>query len=352
MWQLENRTPFAAERTWTRGRDGAEIWLVAVKCTYDIRPDGSTEVSADQPPVTLAPEYMNPDAPAQSSLKYDMDLVRTKTTTDILVHGHAYAPSGRPVTELEVGFRVGPVMKRLRVVGDRFWRQGSISAPQPFTRMAMVYERTYGGVDPLTRDTPSPQWDVRNPIGTGFAVSASAVDGMRLPNIGYPDQPITRWKDRPAPAGFGPICEHWQPRARFAGTYDEQWERERLPLVPDDFDDRYYQCAPIDQQSPQLLRGGEPVTLLNLTPGCELRFFLPRAFLGFETFFSTGERRRHERARLHTVIVDAEGRRVSLGWHTALPCHPMVYKLDRTRITNKEIVGRTSHVTDPAAEVA
>ena len=42
MWQIDNRTPFAAERGWVRDRDGAEVWLVAVKCTFDILPDGTT----------------------------------------------------------------------------------------------------------------------------------------------------------------------------------------------------------------------------------------------------------------------------------------------------------------------
>ena len=45
MWQVDNRTPFAAERGWVRGRDGTEIWLVAVKATFYILPDGSTEVT-------------------------------------------------------------------------------------------------------------------------------------------------------------------------------------------------------------------------------------------------------------------------------------------------------------------
>ena len=335
MWQLDNRTPFAAERTWTRGRDGAEIWLVAVKCTFDIEPDGSTQIAPQQPPVTMAPEYMDPAAPAQSSLKYDMDLVRTKTTTDVVVLGHVYAPHGRPATQVEAGFRVGPVIKRVRVTGDRVWRSGSISAPQAFTRMPMIYERAYGGFDPGTRGTSSPQWDVRNPLGTGFGLSASSLEGVPLPNIEYPDHAVTRWKDRPEPAGFGPICAHWQPRAGYAGTYDETWERERLPLLPDDFDDRYYQCAPLDQQAPAFLKGGEPVVLLNLTPGGELRFTLPRVFLGFETFFLTGDRERHDRPRLHTVIIEPDFPRVSLVWHTALACHPKVYKLDRTSIVQK-----------------
>ena len=56
MWQVDNRTPFAAERGWVRDRNGAEVWLVAVKCTFDIRPDGTTEVSEGQPPVLGVPE--------------------------------------------------------------------------------------------------------------------------------------------------------------------------------------------------------------------------------------------------------------------------------------------------------
>lgn len=349
MWQLDNRTPFAAERTWTRDRDGAEIWLVAVKCTFDIRPDGSTEVAQDQPPVTMAPEYTIPAKPAESSLKYDMDLVRTKTTTDVVVLGHAYAPGGHAVTDLEVGFRVGSVVKRLHVSGDRVWQGGAISAPQRFTKMPIVYERAYGGVDPQSRDTASPQWDVRNPLGTGFALARTGLDGLPLPNIEYPEQPVGSWKDRPAPAGFGPLCAHWQPRAQLAGTYDDKWQRERLPLLPDDFDDRYYQCAPADQQAPQFLKGGEPVALMNLTPAVELRFELPRVFLGFETLFYTGERQSHDKAKLHTVIIEPDGPRVSLVWHTALPCHPKVHKLNRTRITQKRLLAR-AHDDERVAE--
>ena len=56
MWQLDNRTPFAAERGWVRDRDGTEIWLVAVKATFDVLPDGTTQVSKEQPPVLRLPE--------------------------------------------------------------------------------------------------------------------------------------------------------------------------------------------------------------------------------------------------------------------------------------------------------
>jgi len=338
MWQIENRTPFAAERTWVRGRDGAEIWILAVKCTFDILPNGTTRVASEQPPVVMVPEYLNPAEPAKSSLEYDMDLVRTKATTDVILLGHAYAPGERPVTELDIGFRVGPVVKRLHVTGDRFWEGKSVSPPQPFLKMPLIYERAYGGFDPESRDTPTPQWDVRNPVGTGFALSESAIDGLRVPNIEYPNRLIRNWDDRPPPAAMGPLCTHWEPRVRLAGTYDEKWQQERFPLLPEDFDDRHYQCAPADQQSPRFLAGGEPAALINLDPTGDLRFELPRVFLCFETFFYTGERQEHERPKLHTVILEPGFPRMSLVWHSALPCHPKVNKLEKTRITLNQLI--------------
>ena len=117
MWQVDNRTPFAAERGWVRDRDGAEVWLVAVKASFDILPDGSTVPSAEQPPVLRVPAYFGD--PATSSIRYEADLVLTKTTTDVLLVGNAHAPGGQPVTELDVGFRVGALQKQIRAVGER-----------------------------------------------------------------------------------------------------------------------------------------------------------------------------------------------------------------------------------------
>jgi hypothetical protein len=126
----------------------------------------------------------------------------------------------------------------------------------------------------------------------------------------------------------------------YAGTYDERWLQTRQPLLPDDFDDRHFQCAPVDQQAPSFLRGGEPVVCHHLTPDGELRFALPKVFLGFQTRFYDGSREFHQDRRLHTVILEPDYPRVSLVWHSALPCHFKVHKLDRTIVTLKsEVVG-------------
>jgi hypothetical protein len=333
MWQVDNRTSFAAERGWVRDRQGAEVWLVAVKCTFDIKPDGSTEISKEQPPVLRVPEYYG--EPGKSSIKYETDLILAKKKTDILLLGHAYAPGGKSVAKLDVGFRVGPVQKVLRVFGDREWGAFGASSPQPFTKMPLVYERAFGGVDRQSQH-PEYDWDWRNPVGTGFAISRSNSNGMRIPNIEYRDKLICGWDNRPPPAGFGPIASHWQPRAAFAGTYDEHWMKTRQPLLAEDMDDRFFQCAPIDQQSSQFLRGGERAVLLNLTPDSELRFDLPRLYLGFETRFYDGSREVHKNRSLHTVILEPDFPRVSLVWHTALPCHFKVQKLERTIVTLKQ----------------
>jgi hypothetical protein len=335
MWQVDNRTPFAAERGWVRERDGAELWLVAIKCTFDVRPDGSTEVSSEQPEVLRVPEHFG--EPGASSLKYEADLVLAKVTTDVLVVGHAHAPKGKPTDAMDVGFRVGPVAKSLRVFGDRVWRSSSPSAPHPFVKMPIVYERAYGGTDHKSK-TPERDWEWRNPVGTGFAVAKANIDGMALPNIEDAAHLIRSWNDRPAPAGFGPIAGHWQPRIPLAGTYDDKWMKERQPLLPEDFQERYYQCAPADQQSPEFLRGGEPVVLHGLTPSGDLKFLLPRVFPRLETRFYTGERELHQPPRLHTVIIEPDFPRVSLVWHSALPCHFKVQKLERTIVTLKTLV--------------
>lgn len=335
MWQLDNRTPFATERAWVRDRDGSEIWLVAVKASFTLQPGGGLTVADEQPPVSMAPVYHG--EPGRSSLRYDTDLSRTKLTTDIILNGCAYAPRGEPVTCLDVGLAVGRIVKMLRVYGDRHWHGRSISSPEPFTTMPLVYERAYGGRDDRAGTPDAPSFDPRNPVGTGWRASGAHAEGVRLPNIEAPATPIRQWNDRPPPAGFGAIASHWQPRAALAGTYDAHWQQTRLPLLPDDFDDRHYQCAPPDQQAPQFLRGGEPVVLRNLTlGGGDVRFSLPRLHLAFETLFADRKTVRHPPPTLHTVILEPGEGRVSLVWHTALPCHSRVLKLTRTRVLLKQ----------------
>ncbi|MDT4821545.1 hypothetical protein FQZ97_547260 [compost metagenome] len=50
------------------------------------------------------------------------------------------------------------------------------------------------------------------------------------------------------PAGFGVVGRAWAPRLALAGTYDQDWEGNHWPGLPQDFDFTYWNGAPADQQ--------------------------------------------------------------------------------------------------------
>ena len=129
MWAIDNRTPYKAGKTWGRDKEGRHQWIVAVKATFDIRPDGSTALSEQQDEPLIAPEYHG--EPGVSSLRYEADLVAPKPTTDILLNGNAHAPGGRPSTEFAVSMQVGSLRKLLVVKGDRRFIGDSSKASRP-----------------------------------------------------------------------------------------------------------------------------------------------------------------------------------------------------------------------------
>src|SRR5688572_3450642 len=100
MWTLKNRTPYAAERNWTRDKRGVHQWIVAVKATFTIAKDGKLSLSDEQVPPVLAPEYHG--EPGMSSLRYDSDLLRAKPCTDVIVDACAHAPRGKKAARVPV----------------------------------------------------------------------------------------------------------------------------------------------------------------------------------------------------------------------------------------------------------
>lgn len=124
MWALSNRTPYAAERNWIRDKQGATHWLVAVKATFDVAPDGRLKLADEQPPPLLAPEHRGD--PAKTSLRLDSDLMAIKPGTDILVDACARAPKGRPAPMVPVSLRVGEIEKTLLVHGTRVYYRGTV----------------------------------------------------------------------------------------------------------------------------------------------------------------------------------------------------------------------------------
>jgi hypothetical protein len=345
MWLLDNATPFAAERTWVRDRDGAELWVVAVKASFLVGQDGHERLDPAQTDVLRVPKFAG--APDASSLLHETDLVQLKRRTDVLVQGHACAPYGEAVQSIDVRLRVAGIDKTLRVNGDRTITRGvfglSLSEPQPFVSMPLTWERSFGGTDTKDVNAARHRWEPRNPVGTGFGTEAEHVIGTPAPNVEDPRAPY-QGAQKGTPAGFGPVARHWMPRVTLAGTYDKEWEDTRKPLLPEDFDDRFYQSAPEDQQVDGFLKGGEIVELRNATPDAHFTFPVPRVTLLMTTRFYDGTVAEH-RPVVHTLTIQPDRRRFEIVWHSALPCHQRVNKLAITRVAFKH------RVNVPRAEV-
>jgi hypothetical protein len=333
MWQLDNRTPYAAGQGWIRDREGAEVWLVALKATYEILADGATRIADEQVPVHSGPQK----DPTDRFLRYESDLGPAKTGTDIILNGHAYSPDGAPVKELTIAFRVGSLTRTATVYGDRLWRKGVAGykpgKPEPFTQMSLDYTKAVGGDDPDSRRTTG------NLAGCGL-IKPEQGGAWLMPNIELIKKPLKNPSERPPVAGFGAVPAHWPWRGRYAGTYDEQWYKLRRPLPPEDLDSRFWRIAPPEQQLTHHLKGGEPVSFVNLTqpgfcPDSRLYTEIPKLSLGYETRFYD-QSREHSRAKIHTLILEPDYPRISVVYHMTLPCHPKVNLLDRTIIREKQ----------------
>jgi hypothetical protein len=320
--ELVNDTPFVLDRFALFDRDGAEILVALVKATYELSEFGRPTVAREQAPAIPADEYHG--APGASSIKVEGDFSPPRPTTGATLTGHAWAPN-EETTHLLVTLRVGPVRQRAAVFGDRVWEKSFFSmkpsAPTPFKKLPLTWENAYGGADQSNPNEANWDFERSNPVGRGFlaARSGKSLAGEPLPNVEHPDQLLLRSSDRPTPVGFGPIAGTWQPRASFAGTYDEEWHRERAPLVPPDFDDRFHQAAPPALTCPGYLAGGEFCEVTGTTPQGRLTFELPAD----RPVFNLHQRGSSARVRpnLDSVHVDTDAMRLRLTWKAAVRMH-------------------------------
>lgn len=331
MWAIKNHTAYAADRTWVRDKDGAHHWVVAAKATFDITAKG-LRLADDQPPPFLEPQYTG--EPGASSLRYDADLVPRKPTTDLIVNACAHAPRGRAAASVVVGLRAGTLRKELVVHGPRVFYQGTAgitpSSALPFTHHPITYEWAYGGTGAVDPDPRRQRIDLRNPVGKGVAARPADLVNQPAYRVEYPGSTPSK----AGPAGFGPIASHWSPRRELAGTYDEQWERSRKPLLAADYDERFVLCSPVDQRPAQHLRGGEPIELVNMTPEGVLSIQVPKIYLTFSTRF--GPRNKEHRSKVACVVIEPEERRLAVVWQTTLPVGATeVDYLDETIIREK-----------------
>lgn len=320
--ELVNLSPYSAEHACVMNHEAAEVAVIVVKGTFTIENNRALSLSEHQLPVNKVPVYQGD--PGSSSLLHETDFAFEKKGTDCVLMGHAYAqrPGDRQVG---VMFGIGPVQKTAFVFGDRQWvRSGAhlaISDPAPFEKIPLNYELAFGGRDESSEDSGRHEFCEWNPVGRGFRAAHSKLplEGTLLPNIEDPRQLMRDPRQRPEPAGFGFVAPWWQPRQRYAGTYDAKWQENLAPLLPEDFDPRFFSAGSPGLVSQAPLRGDEEVVVQNACPGGRIHLQLPaiRPRISARIGLSV----RELPTNLDTVIVEPDERRLQLVWRSTLNLH-------------------------------
>ena len=326
--KILNQTRYKHEFTMGMDNSGREYLSLVVKGTFDFpaNPEDTPRVSAEQRPLVMADEASG--APGYSSTLWETDFAFRKTRCDVVLQGAAYAPFGQAAERVRVGIRVGNWLKQFDVVGQREWRVigPAITAtrPYPFTRQPFSYDTAFGGPDRSVHGDPAPPVYRANPVGTGYATlrSNAQISGIPLPNTESPDDPVLSPFGRYLPMAFGPLSRAAPERLQYGGTYDEGWKANVFPFLPADFDERYYQMAPEDQQIDFPITG-TPVILGNLTPHGREEFRLPDTALpikverGREVCFES-------RVLPDTLIFDPDAAVFMLVWRIWVPMRRII----------------------------
>jgi hypothetical protein len=314
--EIDNPAGFGYEPLFVTDTDGRLVFVPLLQAAYLVDEECRLRPLDEQPPPQLAGEWYGD--PEFTSVKWEPQIAFQKLATDIVLHGHAY-PVSPGASHGQVGIRVGTTQRLAHVFGDRCivnaMGEVRMTEPLPFERIPLTYERCYGGWDRRQADPSRHSCEPRNPVGVGYYDSeVPPEDGLPVPNIEDPERYYEGYGDRPPPAGFGFISANWQPRAAFAGTYDEHWDKARKPLLPTDFDIRFFNAATPALITSGYLRGDEDVVVVGASPDARIAFRLP----GIVPPICQVELRMRKRVPvqtvLDTVVVDADERKVSLIW--------------------------------------
>ncbi len=320
---------------------GREHLVLVAKATWSIPAPG--ERPRPLPPQPLEAADVFAGAPGQSALLYGSDFARFKPRCDVLFNASAHAPSGRPVTELLVAWQVGTLKKGVRVVGPRTWRKRlgmvSLTRPEPFAQMPLHFGLAFGGSRTYQKGHGDQAQELTeaylaNPDGIGWfgKHTLGDIDDAPAPSLEAFDDAIARPDGKHRPVAFSGVARHWASRKQYAGTYDEAWQKNVFPFLPEDFDERFNQCAPEDQQM-DYPKGGEPVILRSLMAGRDdVQFRLP----ALDTVPFRVLRKDYSVERpapvVDTLYFEPDEGRFSAVWRASVPIRRRLHEFDTVAI--------------------
>jgi len=340
--QLENRTPFSALAFSQFHRDGTDMAVLAVRGSFHVVANAPLVLAPRQDELELADRYEGD--PSSGLLVRACDIVPFKPAADLTILGASWAPHGVEARSWLAGVRLGKLEKVVRVHGPRAWRCAAkpegdekdgapgqkkewvLSPALPVKAVALDWRGAFGGALPGTGDGQTPV-DVHrhNPIGCGIVdAQHSPMDAdIPAPCIEDPADPVLDWRRRDyVPQGFRPLPPVWRPRQQFTGTFDDAWLEAKHPLLPDDFDYRFYQYAAPGLIHQERLNGDEELQLLHMHPDhAHIQVWLPGVRLSATAHRNDGHAEVLEMALdgVHVDMMNSGLAAVFLTWRCWVP---------------------------------
>jgi hypothetical protein len=322
MTLLENRSFTDVRLDSMIDRRGADVLVAIAKLTYEI--DAKGEARLVSSPFRLEVETV------EGEETFPSDFFDEKPGTDFGVVGRAIPPSGQTVQKMLTWIQVGGLRKVVQVFGPRVYTAGIGAAltPGPSAKLVPVrvrYGLAFGGTD---RTGPEAVSSPENPVGLGFARDPKRLVGTLAHQLEAVAEP-TRTTSQEL-AAFAPVPSSWELRRRYAGTYDDAWVRERLPVRPVDFDPRFNSWSHPELWHATPLSPDVPMEIGGMTPEGVLRFKLPAYAPRF--FRETGGRDDELSTHLDSILIDTETRRAELSWRASAPLPRKWQAMGRVRV--------------------
>lgn len=330
MLNIRNETALLSNLCSGLDKQGYNYAVLVIKGSFKIKESGSLAITEHQE-IWYEDSYF--DIPGESSTRFENDTALIKNSTDVVINGFAWAPNNKPVKTVDVSLQVGSRINVLKVFGDRQWEKSrsrwSITEPEKFIKIPLRFEYAYGGKSKTeeSNSESSPVVYPGNPIGKGFINNGNTPEeGFALPNIEDPGSLIEKLSDQPTPKGFGYIGRNWTPRMALAGTYDDDWKKHRMPLLPLDFNNDFFNGAHPDCRFRQKLLPGEQFILKYITEGGYLKFRLPnwhlKAMVRIKNILTI------HKPDLDTVVIEPENSIVNLTWRVTVRCDKNLLNVD------------------------
>jgi hypothetical protein len=325
-----------------QGPSGAIFDVLVVRGAFDFCAGGQRVVRSEEQYNAWGDEYRLAETTCSlgRALIREGDLTLFKPNTDVYLAGCAQTRDEKPQTRWLATLKAGTIQKSLQLRGPRQMKRSALlwrmSLAEAVTSVELDARLSFGGsfaaqVEGKEESVHKADnsagcgwlprgelWKVSKAARQEIKAQIAAIKSLPAPQIEGPFWSVGSPYDRAASVGFGPLVPWHKARTRYAGTCDQKWRQTQFPLLPKDFNPRFYQAAPPDQICKGYLQGDEAIELIGLTVEGEISMRLP----GMQVVAQVTPGKGDASLRLlplDTVALDLDNRRMLLTWRVALP---------------------------------